>query len=52
MQITDLPHWQRQKRVVIERIRNDLARYTDPIFHIVLDTFELLLQLMAIAGNH
>lgn len=36
MQITDLPHWQRQKRVVIERIRNDLARYTDPIFHIVL----------------
>ncbi|OAN80802.1 hypothetical protein A8B78_10510 [Jannaschia sp. EhC01] len=36
MQITDLPHWQRQKRVVIERIHNDLARYTDPIFHIVL----------------
>lgn len=36
MQITDLPHWQRQKRVVIERIHNELARYTDPIFHIVL----------------
>ena len=36
MQITDLPHWQRQKRVVIERIHNDLARYTVPIFQIVL----------------
>lgn len=36
MHITDLPHWQRQKLVVIERLHNDLARYTDPIFHIVL----------------
>lgn len=36
MQITDLPHWQRQKRVVVERIHNELARFTDPIFHIVL----------------
>ena len=36
MQITDLPHWQKQKRVVIERIHNDLARFTDPIFQIVL----------------
>lgn len=36
MQITDLPHWQRQKLVLIERIHNDLARYTAPIFHIVL----------------
>lgn len=36
MQITDLPHWQRQKMVVIERLHNDLARYTDPIFQIVL----------------
>ncbi len=36
MQITDLPHWQRQKMVVIERLHSDLARFTDPIFHIVL----------------
>ena len=36
MHITDLPHWQRQKMVVIERLHNDLARFTDPIFHIVL----------------
>ena len=36
MHITDLPHWQRQKMVVIERLHNDLARYTDPIFQIVL----------------
>ncbi|OED46885.1 hypothetical protein AB838_18585 [Rhodobacteraceae bacterium (ex Bugula neritina AB1)] len=36
MHITDLPHWQRQKMVVIERLHNDLARFTDPVFHIVL----------------
>lgn len=36
MRITELPHWQRQKLVVIERLQNDLARFTDPIFHIVL----------------
>ena len=36
MHITDLQHWQRQKMVVIERLHNDLARFTDPIFHIVL----------------
>lgn len=36
MHITDLPHWQRQKMVVIERLHSDLARFTDPIFHIVL----------------
>ena len=36
MRITELPHWQRQKLVVIERLHNDLARFTDPIFHIVL----------------
>ncbi len=36
MYITDLPHWQRQKMVVVERLHNDLARFTDPIFHIVL----------------
>ena len=36
MHITDLPHWQRQKMVVIERLHNDIARFTDPIFHIVL----------------
>ncbi|SHG69276.1 hypothetical protein [Marivita hallyeonensis] len=36
MQITELPHWQRQKMVVIERLHNDLARFTAPIFHIVL----------------
>ena len=36
MHMTDLPHWQRQKMVVIERLHNDLARFTDPIFHIVL----------------
>ena len=36
MHIKDLPHWQRQKMVVIERLHNDIARYTDPIFHIVL----------------
>jgi len=36
MHITDLPHWERQKRVVIERLHNDHARFTDPIFHIVL----------------
>ncbi|UWR45355.1 hypothetical protein [Phaeobacter inhibens] len=36
MHITDLPHWQRQKMVVIERLHSDLARFTDPIFHVVL----------------
>ena len=36
MHITDLKHWQRQKMVVIERLHHDLARYTDPIFHVVL----------------
>ncbi|MCZ4352949.1 hypothetical protein O4H61_10530 [Roseovarius aestuarii] len=36
MYITDLPHWQRQKMVVIERLHSDLARFTDPIFHLVL----------------
>jgi hypothetical protein len=36
MHITDLPHWQRQKMVVIERLHNDLARFTDPVFQIVL----------------
>ena len=36
MHITDLPHWQRQKMAVIERLHNDLARFTAPIFHIVL----------------
>ena len=36
MHITDLPHLQRQKMVVIERLHHDLARFTDPIFHIVL----------------
>lgn len=36
MHITDLPHWQRQKMVVIERLHHDIARYTDPIFHLVL----------------
>ena len=36
MHITNLPHWQRQKLVVIERLHNDLARFTDPIFHVVL----------------
>ena len=36
MHITDLPHWQRQKMVVIERLHSDLSRFTDPIFHVVL----------------
>ena len=36
MHITELPHWQRQKMVVIERLHSDLARFTAPIFHIVL----------------
>ena len=36
MHITELPHWQRQKMVVIERLHSDLSRFTDPIFHVVL----------------
>ena len=36
MHITDLPHWQRQKMAVIERLHSDLARFTDPVFHLVL----------------
>lgn len=36
MHIVDLPHWQRQKLVLIERIHNDLARHTEPIFHILM----------------
>lgn len=35
MQVTQSPQWHRQNLVTLERIHQDIARLTGPVFHIV-----------------
>lgn len=35
VQVTQLPQWHRQNLVALERIHQDIARLTGPVFHIV-----------------
>ncbi|TRD14999.1 hypothetical protein [Palleronia caenipelagi] len=36
MQVTQSPQWQRQNLVVLERIRRDVNRFTNPLFEVGL----------------
>lgn len=36
MMFSNIPHMQRQKLVILERVRNDVGRFTSPVFNAFL----------------